>query len=125
MVEETARATAYYGIQEMADVVADGPVGEAAASNGAAAAAAGVVAAAKPDEGEVGAEDVGWEEADAASAAVSSAAAGAVAVAAAVAAADDAVAIRYSAVDIGSPPAANDGLGGLRLALKHCTRGTR
>lgn len=52
---------------------------------------------------------------------VSSAAAGAVAVAAA----GDTAATRYSAVDIGSLPAANDGLGGLRLALKHCIRGTR
>lgn len=41
------------------------------------------------------------------------------------AAAADAVAIHYSVVDIGSLPAANDGLGGLRLALKHCIRGTR
>jgi hypothetical protein len=54
---------------------------------------------------------------------VSSAAAEAVA--AAVAAAGDAVAIRYSAVGTGSLPAASDGLGGLRLALKHGIRGTR
>lgn len=66
-------------------------------------------------------EDVGWEEAGAASAVVSSAAAEAVAVVAAA----GGVAIHYSVADIGLLPAVNDGSGDLRLALKYCIRGTR
>lgn len=60
VVEETARATAY-GIQETAEAVvaADGPVGEAAASNAAVAGVVAVAVAAELGEGEVGVEDVG------------------------------------------------------------------